>query len=687
MNNAALPQDNLEYDDIVLTRVGGMVYLSPRIQLNDAPSIARLEARVDSCIEEGSLNLALDFENVQQINSMLLEALVEIHEKLIFHSGWIKLSNVNSLVREVLTLTNVIDKIGIIDQEFAERPDIHNHQEKLRIGERLVKKGVVTDFQLQEAITIQRETGRRLGAIILEKGWADEENVYSALAEQLEVPYVQLRQGLYDSEVSCSLDRDVAERLKLFPMYLVRGVLTIASCDPQDMPALREIESRLGVRVAPVIAAPSVIVKTIAEAYSGSGITDDLIMDVAEDFEVVENQRGDDYDTIDEMASGSPLINLVNSIISRAVNDGASDVHIEPGRDKSRVRYRIDGVLYEAMSPSIELHPAIVSRLKVMANLDISERRLPQDGRIQVQTQGRQIDLRFSSLPGLYGEKIVLRVLDKKNAVLELDKLGMLDSVTSSFKRLLSRSYGLVLVTGPTGSGKTTSLYAAINHLNSIEKNIVTIEDPVEYQLDIINQNEVRAGIGLTFAKILKHVLRQDPDIVMVGEIREKETAEIAIQAALTGHLVLSTLHTNDAAGAITRLIDMGVEPFMLSSALLGVMGQRLIRTICPSCKTEYIASAEICLQLGYPADSDIRLAKGRGCTDCYDSGYKGRAGIQEIIEVEEELQQLIMTNPSRDQLNEYIQRYSIKTLRENGYNRVLDRETTIEEVSRVVNI
>ncbi|NIW57034.1 MAG: type II secretion system protein GspE, partial [Gammaproteobacteria bacterium] len=362
-----------------------------------------------------------------------------------------------------------------------------------------------------------------------------------------------------------------------------------------------------------------------------------------EDFEVIENLAPDDYSEIDELAGGSPVINMVNALIQRAVRDGASDIHIEPGRNRSRVRFRIDGVLYEVMTPKSELHPAIVSRLKVMANLDIAERRLPQDGRIQVFTQQRAIDLRFSSLPGLYGEKVVLRVLDKNQAILDVHKLGLTDSNLDRYMELLRATHGLILVTGPTGSGKTTTLYAALNHLNSLEKNIVTIEDPVEYQIDVINQNEVRDNVGLGFARVLRHVLRQDPDIIMVGEIRDMETAEIAVQAALTGHLVLSTLHTNDSAGAITRMIDMGVEPYLLSSALIGVMAQRLVRTVCPSCKTTFVAPKEVCEKYGWQ-DGRVKLARGRGCDECYDSGYRGRLAIHEILETVAPLQRLIIS-------------------------------------------
>jgi type IV pilus assembly protein PilB len=411
-----------------------------------------------------------------------------------------------------------------------------------------------------------------------------------------------------------------------------------------------------------------------------------LLESLAEDFQFVEAYQPDDSTIIDEIAAESPVINMVNSIIQRAVRDHASDIHIEPSRTMTRVRFRIDGLLYEIMTLRPDLQPAVVSRLKVMANLDIAEKRLPQDGRIQVHTQGRSIDLRFSSLPGLHGEKIVLRVLDKNQFILDIDKLGLAEQNLASFKELLSRSYGLILVTGPTGSGKTTTLYAALNYLNSIEKNIVTIEDPVEYQMDIVNQNPIKESIGLSFAKVLKHVLRQDPDIIMVGEIREHATAEIAIQAALTGHLVLSTLHTNDSVSAITRLMDMGIEPYLLSSSLIGVMAQRLVRRICPACKTSFLAPPELVQRHGWTALGHVRLSRGRGCSECYDSGYKGRMGLHELLITDTALQQLIVAKPGRDELSEYLAQRGMRMLFDDGLERVLQCNTTLEEVSRVVN-
>lgn len=673
--------------EVMRSRIGLMTYLAPKGDLVSPLSVEALKTSVADCIDSRELKIVVDFDLVKRVSSVALETLLESHELLIQRGGWLKVAHVSPLIRQVFDITNLSDSLAIVDgEEDKDEAKVNIDQEKLRLGDLLIEKGLVTQQQIDEAIRLQAKLDRRMGQVLIDKGWVNEKNMLECLSIQLKLPFIQLKPGLFDMEVVELFDKATMLRLKVLPLFRIRNTLYLATAVPQDFPSLDEVEERTGCRVSPVLAQTEDIRQTVSDAFSDGSFAAELMDTVDDDFEVVDNAAPSDYETIDEMAAGSPVINLINSIIQRAVHDGVSDIHIEPSRHVSRVRFRIDGVLYEVMTPRVELHPALVSRLKVMANLDISERRLPQDGRIQVHTQGRSVDLRFSSLPGLYGEKVVLRVLDKNQSILDVNKLGMSPQNLSSFKELLTRSYGLILVTGPTGSGKTTSLYAALNYLNSIEKNIVTIEDPVEYQLDIINQNEVKDKIGLSFAKVLKHVLRQDPDIIMVGEIRERETAEIAVQAALTGHLVLSTLHTNDSIGAVTRLIDMGVEPYMLSSALIGVIAQRLVRTICPNCKTSFLAPPELVRKYGWDPDGKIKLAKGRGCSECYDSGFKSRIAIHEVITTNDELQKLIVSNPSRDELNEYLEQKEIKTLFDDGLLRVLDGSTSIEEIVRVIN-
>ncbi|MDH3643298.1 MAG: ATPase, T2SS/T4P/T4SS family [Gammaproteobacteria bacterium] len=636
-----------------------------------------------TCLDEQQNELLIDLGRVQSVTSLALETFLEIQELVAARGGRLRVSNANPLIREILHITGVEYRISVA---HADGDGPRESSGRKRLGDILIARDLLTEEQLGQALQLQKQSSQRLGEIFIEKGWVSEQDVLRALSAQLSIPDVKLRPGIFDPATSNLIDGRDIKRLKVFPMFRIHDELTLATTNPQNVPCLREVENLTRCSVRPVLARQEDIFAVADESGPDLDLGTDFISEVDEDFEVVEGIRPQDLDAVDEAASGSPVINLVNSLIQRAVREGASDVHIEPFRDKSRVRYRIDGVLYEVMTLRAELHPALISRLKVMANLDISERRMPQDGRVQVMTQGRAVDLRFSSLPGLHGEKVVLRILDKNRAILELGKLGMSERNVASYRDLLGCGYGLVLVTGPTGSGKTTSLYAALNHLKSLEKNIVTIEDPVEYQLDIINQNEVRANIGLTFAKILKHVLRQDPDIIMVGEIRERETAEIAVQSALTGHLVLSTLHTNDSIGAVTRMIDMGVAPYLLSSALIGVVAQRLVRTICAACKTTYLAPPELVSQFGWDPEQKHRLARGRGCSECYDSGYKGRIAIHETLPITGDLQNLIISNPSRDELSDYLRAKDVELLFDDGLQRVRGQLTTPEEVARVIN-
>jgi len=683
-------QATAESPPVTRTRIGVATHITPRASLTSNEAVEDFVSAIDACIADGDYKVIVDLAAAQTIDSLGIAALMGAQDQLLQTGGWIKVSGHNNMIAEIAVMTGLADYVTFLDKDGGRdlREDTRIELGPgARLGDILIARDLITQQRIDEAVRLQDRLGKRMGQIIIDKGWVSENDVLRCLSEQIGVPFVRLRPGLFDPATVSLLDTAVAKRLGVMPLFRVRSVCYVATSKPQDMPTLEEVSERLQCRVRPVLARHEDIVKTLGESLVLDDLQFDMVGDVDEDFAVVENLQIDDYSTIDEVAAGSPVINLVNSIIQRAVHDGASDIHLEPFRTKSRIRFRIDGLLYEFTAPRIELHPAIVSRLKVMANLDIAERRLPQDGRIQVQTQGRSVDLRFSSLPGLYGEKVVLRILDKNQAILDLNKLNMQEQNLANFKQLLDFSHGLILVTGPTGSGKTTSLYAALNYLNSIEKNIVTIEDPVEYQIDIINQNEVREGVGLSFAKILKHVLRQDPDIVMVGEIRERETAEIAVQAALTGHLVLSTLHTNDSVGAVTRLIDMGVEPYLLSSALLGVVGQRLVRTICPKCRNEFLAPPELIKRYGWPSDKDIKLARGKGCETCYDSGFKGRMGIHELLSTDGDLQKLIISSPSRDELTEYLAGRDFRNLFHDGLDRVLEKSTTIEEVSRVTSI
>jgi type IV pilus assembly protein PilB len=557
------------------------------------------------------------------------------------------------------------------------------------LGDILVEKALITAQQRDEALAASRDSGRRLGEVLVERGHVTAEDVGRALAERAGLPFFRLRKGLVDPRIVKILPRDKAELHEALPLFRVHDKLTLAIGDPNRIFVLDVIYKLTGCEIQPVVALREDILGMIDEVYAhGEAPMEEFVSDLDEsDLELVSMDTPSAFEDIAQMAGESPTISLVNHVILKAMKERASDIHIEPERTFFRVRFRIDGVLYEVMRHRIELHAPVVSRLKLMANMDIAERRLPQDGRIQVLAQGRTVDLRFSSLPGVIGEKVVLRVLDRERGVRGLEDLGFRPDALESFRALLRRPNGLVLVTGPTGSGKTTTLYGGLRELNSLEKNIVTIEDPVEYQFEIINQNQVRDDIGLTFARLLRHTLRQDPDVLMVGEIRDAETAQIAVQAALTGHLVLSTMHTNDAVGSITRLLEIGIEPYLLAPSLIGVVAQRLVRTICPECAAPYHATGAELAALRVPERSTVKLTRGRGCASCFDSGYRGRVGIYELLPVDREFQELVLRNPTLDEMRRYQEKRGISTLRAEGTRLVLEGKTTLEEISRAVSV
>jgi len=557
-----------------------------------------------------------------------------------------------------------------------------------KLGEILVSQGRIDPEHLAELLRLQKGSAKPFGQVLVEHEVLTMEELSLILGEQLGIPHLWLRKGLVDPRIVHLLPKEKAIQYQVIPMFCVNGLLTLAAADIYSPFIFKEVSRITNMEIQPVLCRSADILDAINECYREEVNIDEVMtrMDVS-GIEIVKANQERDITEIAEMAEGSPVISLTNMILLKAIRDRASDIHLEPQPHKFQLRIRIDGLLYELMAPKIEMHPAVVSRLKVMANLDISERRIPQDGRIQVLVDEGVVDIRFSSMPTIHGEKVVLRILDQRQAILDLNQLGFDAPVLALFKLLLKRPHGLILVCGPTGSGKTTTLYSAVTLLNTMEKNIITIEDPVEYQLKGINQNQVKEAIGLNFAKFLKHALRQDPDIIMVGEIRDRETAEIAIQASLTGHIVLSTLHTNDSASAVTRLLEMGIEPYLISSALLAVLAQRLVRTICPKCKTTHYAPQSVLKDLGLDESKKIPLAKGRGCSECYDSGFKGRTGIHEIIAMDDGLRELILTNPTIDVIQRHLRERGHKTLRDAGYAKVIAGITTIEEITRATTL
>ena len=557
----------------------------------------------------------------------------------------------------------------------------------LRIGDALVAKGLISKEQLDKALSQQKSSGRMLGETLVEQGFVSHLVLVRTLGECLGVKGVVLRHGLIDPALMKLVGEEEASRLKLIPMFRVHDTLTVAMAEPQSLPAIDRLRQATGLKIRPVLALDANIQEYIKK-YSGENVDIDAFLTslTTSDVEVVERETVDEGPStdLDKMVAGSPIVNLVNVAFLTAVRDRASDIHIEPDRKGTRIRYRKDGVLRDLMKPPAGMHASIVARVKVIGKMDIAEKRLPQEGRVRIVAEGRDIDLRISSMPTLLGEKIVVRVLDKRNLKVKLEDLGFRPEALLAFEDVLKSPHGLVLVTGPTGSGKTTTLYSALDLLRTPEVNIITVEDPVEYQLDLVNQIQVQESIGLSFARVLRSVLRQDPDIIMVGEIRDQETARVAVQAALTGHQVLATLHTNDAPGAVARLTDMNIEPYLLSSALNGVVAQRLARTICPSCATKYYPSEQVLLDAGLGERVGHPFRKGAGCRNCHDSGFKGRLGVYEVMAVSPELRRMIHRNAATHELRAKLKEQGWLSLREEGVLLAIEGKTSLEEVLRV---
>jgi len=537
----------------------------------------------------------------------------------------------------------------------------------IRLGDLLVEGGKLTETQLMDALSKQKSSGRKLGEILVDDGYVTEKDILETIEVQLGIPFINFSEINIDNKVVKTVPEKLARKYTLVPVALEGEELTIAMADPLNIFAIDDVKMTTGLKIQTAIGRSDQIMDTINKVYSIQSVKKTL-------------PQANDLD-ISEVDS-SPIVQMVNEMIKEAVRKKASDIHIEPFEDFVRVRYRVDGVLREVARHNKANHPAIITRIKIMSTLDIAEKRIPQDGRIELNIEGADIDLRVSVLPTIYGEKIVMRLLNRSSFLLTKQQLGFNQHNLEMFENIVKSSNGIILVTGPTGSGKTTTLYAVLRELNTISKNIVTIEDPIEYRLSGINQVQVNNKAGMTFARGLRSILRQDPNIVMIGEIRDQETAEIAIRAAVTGHLVLSTIHTNDAPSTISRLLDMDIEPYLLASSLVGITAQRLVRRICPECKEEYFASIEEASLLNISVGT--KLYRGKGCSSCSKSGYKGRAGIHEILPINSELRELIGQRASVSTIMEKGKELGMITLQENAKDLVLNGVSTVEEWLRV---
>ncbi|MDT5293435.1 MAG: type pilus assembly protein PilB [Acidobacteriota bacterium] len=591
-----------------------------------------------------------------------------------------------------------------------------------KLGEILVRENLLTPHQLREALEFQRENGGRLGFNLVKLGLVSDDMITAVLSRQYGVPSVNLELFDIDEAVIRLIPREVAEKYSVLPLSRVGATLTLAMVDPTNVFAMDDIKFMTGLNIEPVVVSEASVQEAISKYYSqsreielardfeeslngngnGNGHHHDALPDAtmtldqldfeadgAAGVEVIDEDDEIDLSNLTRMSEDAPVVRLVNVLLADALQRGASDIHIEPYEKELRIRFRIDGLLYEVMRPPLRLRDALISRIKIMSKLDISEKRLPQDGRIKIKLKSngrsRELDFRVSTLPTLFGEKVVMRLLDKEKLMLDMTRLGFEPESLVKFQRNITKPYGMVLVTGPTGSGKTNTLYSALQSLNTPETNIMTAEDPVEFNLPGINQVQMKEQIGLNFAAALRSFLRQDPNIILVGEIRDFETAEIAIKAALTGHLVLSTLHTNDAPSTISRLMNMGIEPFLVATSVNLIQAQRLIRRICKDCKTEHALPPEGLVEVGFSLEEakQLKTYKGAGCAKCNNTGYKGRVGLYEVMEVTEDIRELILIGASALELRKRAIEDGMITLRESGLAKIRNGITTLEEVVR----
>ena len=565
----------------------------------------------------------------------------------------------------------------------------------VRLGELLTKASLISQDQLKEALRVQKETGGKLGETLIKLGFVSEEDITECLSQQFGVPSINLQHFEIDGSVIKLIPGDVARKYNILPVNKTGATITIAMADPTNVFAMDDIKFMTGYNVEPVVAS-ELGIKAAIDGYYGTTsslelkkVMEDLQTQESADLEVLEEDEEMDVNALADSAEEAPVVKLCNLILTDAIKRGASDIHIEPYEKEYRVRFRIDGILYEIMNPPLKLKDAMTSRMKILAKLDISEKRLPQDGRIKLkiklEDKNKELDFRVSVLPTLFGEKIVMRLLDKDNLRLDMTKLGFEPESLARFEEAIFKPWGMVLVTGPTGSGKTNTLYSALSKVNSPEVNIMTAEDPVEFNLPGINQVQMKEAIGLNFAATLRSFLRQDPNIILVGEIRDFETAEIAIKAALTGHLVLSTLHTNDAPSTINRLMNMGIEPFLVATATQLIAAQRLVRRICSQCKEAVEMTPQALANLGYKKDEigSFSVYKGRGCEKCNNTGYKGRVGLIEVMQIDDDIRDLILAGGTAIDIKRRAMENGMITLRRSGLVKIKDGVTTVEEVVR----